>query len=106
MPGSEEKRRSTVRPWVMTWMRPSCGRRRSAMSRCAITFRRETIAGCSSTRGDMTSYRIPSILKRMRDLLREISMWMSLALSWMARWITALTMLMTGLAPAIWSICV
>ncbi len=55
MPGSDEKRRSTVRPCVATWMRPSCGMRRSAMSRLAITFSRETIAGCSSTRGVITS---------------------------------------------------
>ncbi len=63
---AKQKRRSTVRPWVATWMRPSCGRRRSAMSRLAMTFRRETIAGCSSTRGVMTSYSTPSMRSRMR----------------------------------------
>ena len=44
-------------------IRPSCGRRRSAMSMCAITFKREMMADCSRRNcgGTATSCRMPSI---------------------------------------------
>ena len=44
-------------------MRPSCGKRRSAMSMCAITFKREMIADCSKRNcgGTATSCRMPSM---------------------------------------------
>ena len=78
-PGSELKRRSMQRCRVNTCMRPSCGSRLSAMSRFAITFRRDTMAGCSSMRGVMTSYSTPSTRKRTREVLRLGSIWISLA---------------------------
>ncbi len=55
MPGMEEKRRSTVLPSSCTWMRPSWGRRRSAMSSLAMTLRRETTAWCISIFGAISS---------------------------------------------------
>ena len=44
-PGRVETRRSTVRPSVRTWMRPSCGSRRSEMSRSAMILIRLATAG-------------------------------------------------------------
>ena len=43
-------RRSILRPWTIARMRPSCGRRRSAMSRLAMIFRREMMAGVHRVR--------------------------------------------------------
>ena len=48
--GSVETRRSTCRPAMFFWMRPSCGRRRSAMFRFDMTFTRE-MTGSARCRG-------------------------------------------------------
>ena len=49
------------RPLIDTGMRPSCGRRRSAMSSLAMTLMREEIAGCREIFCVMSSRRTPSI---------------------------------------------
>ena len=49
-------------------MRPSCGTRRSAMSRRAMTLRRATILIASCTGGSATSLRTPSKRVRIRKV--------------------------------------
>ena len=48
--GSVLTRKSTCRPAMCVWMRPSCGMRRSAMFRLDMTFTRE-ITGFARCRG-------------------------------------------------------
>ena len=48
-------------------MRPSCGTRRSEMSRFDMIFRREMIAGSRRLGGDSISCSTPSMRKRMRN---------------------------------------
>ncbi len=62
--GSVETRTSTGRPPMRSEMRPSCGRRRSAMSSSAMIFRREISAACSALFGCTTSRSVPSTRKR------------------------------------------
>ena len=62
--GMVETRTSMLASWPRErLMRPSCGRRFSAMSMCAMTLSREMIADCSSRNcgGTATSCRMPSI---------------------------------------------
>jgi len=54
-------RRSTWRPCTIARMRPSCGSRRSEISRFAMIFRRDTIAGCNCHGAAFCSKRIPSM---------------------------------------------
>ena len=49
-------------------MRPSCGTRRSAMSRRAMTFRRAAILPVSCTGGCATSFNTPSMRRRTRNI--------------------------------------
>ena len=49
--GSVETRRSTGRPAMVVWMRPSCGTRRSAMLRFDMTLMREVTAVASERGG-------------------------------------------------------
>ena len=49
-------------------MRPSCGTRRSAMSRRDMTLRRATILTASCTGGSATSLSTPSMRVRMRNI--------------------------------------
>ncbi len=49
-------------------MRPSCGTRRSAMSRRDMTFRRAAIFTASCTGGIATSFSTPSRRVRMRNV--------------------------------------
>ena len=53
--GRVETRTSTARPPMRSEIRPSCGRRRSAMSSSAMIFRREISAACSARFGCTTS---------------------------------------------------
>ena len=62
--GSVETRTSTARPPMRSEMRPSCGRRFSAMSSSAMIFRREISAACSALFGCTTSRSVPSTRKR------------------------------------------
>ncbi len=77
--GSVLMRKSTFRFRTMARMRPSCGRRRSEMSRFAMIFRRDTRAGCIVCGGDMTSKRTPSMRYRIRIFFSPGSIWISLA---------------------------
>jgi hypothetical protein len=54
--GSVETRRSTRLPLTATRARPSCGRRRSAMSSCAMIFTRDT-SGIPAALGSTISCR-------------------------------------------------
>ena len=51
---------------MLSLMRPSCGTRRSAMSRPAITFRREAMRALSFCGGLATGRRMPSVRRRTR----------------------------------------
>ena len=62
--GMVDTRTSMARPAMRSAMRPSCGRRFSAMSSEAITLMRETIAGCSPRLGSTTLRSAPSTRKR------------------------------------------
>ncbi|MPN14229.1 hypothetical protein SDC9_161555 [bioreactor metagenome] len=62
--GRVETRTSMARVPRRRLMRPSCGRRFSAMSRSAMIFRREISAACSARLGCTTSRSVPSTRKR------------------------------------------
>ena len=49
-----------------SFIRPSCGTRRSAISNFDITFKRAAIREASDTGGRATSVKIPSMRKRIR----------------------------------------
>ena len=57
-------RTSTARVPMRRLMRPSCGRRFSAMSSSAMIFSREISAACSARLGCTTSRKVPSTRKR------------------------------------------
>ena len=75
--GMVETRTSIARPAMRSVMRPSCGKRFSAMSSEAMTLMRETIAGCSPRRGSTTSRKAPSTRKRTAARDSKISRWTS-----------------------------
>ena len=58
-------------------MRPSCGTRRSAMSRRDMTLRRADSFMASCTGGCATSFSTPSMRRRMRYIFSYGSKWMS-----------------------------
>ena len=58
--GSTETRISTGLPPMFNSIRPSCGKRRSAMSRLAMTLIRLAMAGAKWRGGGTISYMIPS----------------------------------------------
>ena len=58
--GKVETRTSTIRPPSVSPMRPSCGMRRSAMSRRAITFMRLTTTGATLAGSRRRSCNTPS----------------------------------------------
>ena len=100
--GSVATRRSTWRPSTARPMRPSCGTRRSAMSRLAMIFTRET-SPATCWRGTVVeSYTTPSMRKRTRMSLARGSKWMSEAPRRTASAITEWTSLTTGASSA-WS---
>ncbi len=59
--GIVETRRSISLPWMRSLMRPSCGRRRSAMSSEAMIFTREITAADRRRGGDSVSCSTPSM---------------------------------------------
>ena len=65
--GSVEMRASTVRPSTVSLARPSCGRRRSAMSRPDTILMRLTVAAVALRGTVMTSRSRPSTRYRMRS---------------------------------------
>ena len=64
--GSVETRKSISRWLKRSLIRPSCGRRRSAMSRLAMILTREVSAASRRFGGVMISCRTPSTRKRTR----------------------------------------
>ena len=72
-----DTRSSTSRSarWVL--IRPSCGRRRSAMFMPASTLMRETTAPCTESGSVSMSCRMPSIRNRITASLARGSRWMS-----------------------------
>ena len=93
-------RRSTGWPPTFSSMRPSCGRRRSAMSRFAITLIRVVIAKARCLGGGTISWSTPSALSRMRNSCSKGSKWMSLAPSRIASKSTMFKSLRTGALSA------
>ena len=85
--GTTETRYSFWAPPTVALMRPSCGNRRSAMSRFAITLMRETTAAWNLTRpsGTAISTSMPSMRKRTRIRCSRGSTWISVAPSYCAR---------------------
>ena len=65
--GSVLTRTSTARVPMRSEMRPSCGKRRSAMSSSAMIFRREIRAACKARLGCTTSRRLPSTRNRTTE---------------------------------------
>ncbi len=63
--GSVETRTSTARPAMRSEMRPSCGKRRSAMSSLDMTLMRETTSGATARLVCRTSRSTPSTRKRI-----------------------------------------
>ena len=64
-------------PPIFSLMRPSCGRRRSAMSSDAMILRRDAIALRSLSGGRISSWSMPSMRNRTRKLFSYGSTWMS-----------------------------
>ena len=66
-PGNVETRKSIGRPFTRTLISPSCGTRRSEMSRRAIIFTRLAIAECIRCGGLIRTCSTPSTRKRTRN---------------------------------------
>ena len=98
--GRTDTRRSTGWPPTFSSMRPSCGIRRSAMSRFAITLMRVVIAKARCLGGGTISWSTPSALSRIRNSCSKGSKWMSLAPSRIARRSTMFKSLRTGALSA------
>ena len=84
MVGSTETRRSTWLPPTLSSMRPSCGRRRSVMSRFAMTLIRLLMAEERARGGGTSSWSTPSAFMRTRYSSSNGSKCTSEALSRMA----------------------
>ena len=68
--GMVETRRSIGFRAIFTWMRPSCGKRFSAMLiEPVMIFSRLMIADCNRFGGACISWRTPSIRNRTRNFL-------------------------------------
>ena len=89
-------RTSTARVPMRSEMRPSWGRRRSAISSSAMILRREISAACSARLGCTTSRKLPSTRKRTTEWRSKASIWISLAPSRAACVSKALSMRMMG----------
>ena len=98
--GSEATRRSTVRPSCATVMRPSWGRRRSAMSIWDMILRREMTPSWMPRSARCISCSTPSMRYRTVRRCSPGSMWMSLARSFTAWAISRFTKRTTGASPA------
>jgi len=79
--GKTLTRRSIGLPPTTRGIRPSCGRRRSAISRLAITLIRLDKATAMLLGGGTISYRTPSIRYRILNSSSNGSKWISDALS-------------------------
>ncbi len=99
--GSVETRTSMARPPTRSVMRPSCGRRFSAMSIAAMILMRDTSAACSARLGRTTSRSVPSTRKRTSDDCSKGSMWISEAPSRAACVSRALIMRMIGASSSV-----
>ena len=89
--GSVETRRSIRRPSVLSWLRPSCGFRRSEMSMPDMILSREMVASLSALGILRTSCSSPSTRYRTWTADSCGSRWMSLAPSFTALTRTAVT---------------
>ena len=69
--GIVETRTSTARPAMRSEMRPSCGRRFSAMSSFAMTLMRDTTIGATARFDCSTSRSTPSMRKRTDEPVLE-----------------------------------
>ena len=93
-------RRSMSLPAAKILIRPSWGRRFSAMSICPMILRRLTIEPRRRRGAESRSIRTPSIRYRMRTRSANGSMWMSEARSETASWMIRWTSRMTGASPS------
>ena len=59
--GTVETRRSINLPWLRNWIRPSCGRRRSAIFILAMILTREITAAVERAGGASASLSAPSM---------------------------------------------
>ena len=82
-------------------MRPSCGRRFSAMSSLDMTLMRETTSGATARRLCSTSRSTPSTRKRTTRRFSKGSTWMSEAFSFTAWVSTALMRRMMGASSSL-----
>ena len=98
--GSIDTRTSTSFLSAFTLKRPSCGRRRSAMSRFERIFMREHTALCSAFGGAGRSTSSPSMRYLRREVFSKASKWMSDALVFNASTMMVFTMRITGASPA------
>ena len=98
--GSVTTRRSTWRPSTLSPTRPSCGRRRSAMSSSAMIFTREITPRAIRRGTVVTSLSTPSTRKRTRRSRPSGARWMSEAPRSTACATIWLTSLMTGASCA------
>ena len=89
--GSVETRTSTGRPAILSVIRPSCGKRFSAISSCAMTLMRDTMAACKERRGSRMSRKMPSTRKRTNARCSKIWKWISEAPSRKA-WVSSALM--------------
>jgi len=94
--GRVETRTSTGLPPTRNVMRPSCGRRFSAMSSCDMILIREISDAWIALRGRTMSRNAPSMRKRTTDVCSNGSMWMSDAPSRSDCVSSALIMRITG----------
>ena len=94
--GTSETRTSMSRPATRSRMRPSCGRRRSAMSSPAMIFTRAARVACTRAGGARTPWRMPSMRNRTAVVRSKGSRWMSLAPAFTASKRSAFTSRMTG----------
>ncbi len=102
--GRTETRKSISLPLpIFSLMRPSCGRRRSAMSSEAMILRRLERAFFSFSGGCISSISTPSMRYRTRSFFSYGSTWMSLAPFLMALRRMALTRRTTGAPSAAFS---
>ena len=86
--GKVETRTSTGCSATRSDIRPSCGKRFSAISNFDITLIRDTSAPCNSRRGDSISRNTPSTLKRTTDSSSNASRCISDAFSRIA-WVSS-----------------
>ena len=100
MVGSTETRKSTGWPPTVRRIRPSCGRRRSAMSRSAITLTRLVIANARCLGGGTISYSTPSPRIRILNSFSNGSKCRSLEWSLIASNSTMFSSLRTGALSA------